>query len=528
MKNKIKTFSFISLISVVLLLSSCEFTFPISENNQGGNSNTGDNTYKSFTNRDLKEVAKFASTYAGGEDIREKFNAQYTKCMPSKGRSKMLVVPVLLKGEYLPVKDELTRERMTDNEVRTSIYNSFFGTSENTGWESVSSFYYKSSYGQLDIQGEVTSIFNTNVALNTLKQATNENCTNYTNSILESIYDYYFTNGTYNYSDYDSNNDGLIDSVYMVYLSKHNSSSPALWAYTYWDANSSYSHISAYSWSSYDFMVSGTGNGYTYSFDNKVDSHTYIHETGHLLSLDDYYDTNGITTPAGGVDMMDNNVTDHDAFTKYALGWTNPKLVTSETDLSTELSITLNPTESSGDSIVVANNFNGTSFDEYLMIEFYTPTGLNKQDSKYKYKGSYPKGFSSSGVRISHVDQRLGKFIYSNNGFSWSKSFCTGVPNLEYSNKSFYNVVASNSSDYSYSNFDLIQIMDASAVAGSSTTKFANSNKYFADDSTLFGTDSSFTNIYSAFKFNSGAEVPCNITITSVSSTSATITFSAK
>lgn len=52
-----------------------------------------------------------------------------------------------------------------------------------------------------------------------------------------------------------------------------------------------------------------------------VDSSTYIHETGHLLGLDDYYSYNPNTIgKVYGADMMDGNLGDHHLYQKFFWG----------------------------------------------------------------------------------------------------------------------------------------------------------------------------------------------------------------
>ena len=53
---------------------------------------------------------------------------------------------------------------------------------------------------------------------------------------------------------------------------------------------------------------------------------------------------------------------------------------------------------------------NHSPFDEYLLIEFYTPTGLNEKDSLAKYAGVYPQMFQTNGIKIYHIDSRLGYY----------------------------------------------------------------------------------------------------------------------
>ena len=59
------------------------------------------------------------------------------------------------------------------------------------------------------------------------------------------------------------------------------------------------------------------------------------------------------------------------------------------------------------DNTTITNN-EFDPFSEYLLIELYTPTGLNELDSSIKHSSS-PLAPSEKGVRIYHIDNR--KFV---------------------------------------------------------------------------------------------------------------------
>ena len=71
--------------------------------------------------------------------------------LPSTGNSKMLVIPVVFSDCSLS-----EQELKTEHEF---LEKTFFGKSEDTYWESVSSFYQKSSYNNLNITGKVSDYF---------------------------------------------------------------------------------------------------------------------------------------------------------------------------------------------------------------------------------------------------------------------------------------------------------------------------------------------------------------------------------
>jgi len=315
--------------------------------------------------------------------------------LPSIGQSKMLVVPVFFSD------NAYTAEKTAS--VKETIDKAFFGESDSTGWESVKSYYYKSSFGKLDLQGEVSEPVKMTKTFEEY-DANRSKTYNTVNTICANVYKALFTGDSpkYKVSDFDSDSDGVVDSMYLVYDAPIDSAGEGLgWAFTTWYNHTIFDYpIGTYAWSSFNFMVRRPG--YTVS---KPDAHTYIHESGHLLGLNDYYDTyNSSRSPAGGNTMQDCNICDHESYSKYLWGWNDPRVVTDE-NTEKSISITLKPAEDSGDCLVLAGEFNHTSLDEYLMIDYYTPTKLNEKDSTTTYESV--KGIDQAGIRIWHVDKRI-------------------------------------------------------------------------------------------------------------------------
>jgi M6 family metalloprotease-like protein len=341
--------------------------------------------------------------YAQGRDLfgrLMKQNAMYSTAfdttygqgyLPCTGDAKMLVVPVLF--------SDTTKTDTQKAEMKDECQKAFFGESADTGWESVHSFYYKESFGKLNINGVVSDpvtlakTFDTYSAKGTAAVTT----------IMGVVYYKLFggTDPVYKASDFDSNGDGVIDGIYLVNEAPIKTDGLG-WAFTTWFARTELTAypIGAYSWSSIDFATRVPG----YSL-NKPDAHTYIHETGHLLGLNDYYDSyDQNDCIAGGSTMQDYNICGHESYSKYLWGWNSPTVVT---DKNTEASISveLKPEQSSGDCLVLSAKYNGTALDEYLMIDYYTPTGVNQHDSETAYEKT--QGVNEPGIRIYHVDKRI-------------------------------------------------------------------------------------------------------------------------
>jgi len=411
--------------------------------------------------------------------------ASGTPVLPSKGNQKLLVIPVKI-SNYAANATAANLARLKTT---------FFGKSEETSWESLASYYNKSSYGALNITGKVTDWFDCGYSTTQIKALTGsgENASYYdpTWTILEKAVAWYKQNNT-DIADYDNNKDGILDGVWLVYSAPYYSETNGLgdtfWAYTYWDYDALATNPTAanpvagnYCWASYNFMNEGYGA-------NGVDAHTYIHETGHLMGLDDYYvasskDGTKNYGPMGGIDMMDYNIIDHNAYSKFAFGWENPYVVSGACE------ITLNPASKTGDSILLptSDGWNGSAFDEYLLLEYYTPTDLNEKDSASAYPGNGVQGFSENGIRIYHVDARMAKMNSSSNFVSYTNDIV--------SDDSYFTVAAhSNSNAYNVTNIDfrLIQELDCTKKRNFDTGS-ENGSSIVADNSSLFQNGDSFT-----------------------------------
>lgn len=306
--------------------------------------------------------------------------------MPSTGDVNILVIPVKFK-DYSKNADEATRSK---------IFNAYFGNYYSTGWHSVASYFYECSYGTLRISGVVSDWYAPNKASSDLKNSDS------TSSLVKSAFEWYKQKYNSDGQEFDADKDGFIDCICLVYNAPSNYlNNDNLWAYTYWLQETTVGNVNepkpnTYMWSSVSFMDE--------SARISIDAHTYIHEMGHVMGLDDYYnyDSNSRYGAAGGFIMQDYNVGDHDPFSKMALGWVNPTFISGSTTL------TIEPFSTTGQVLIFKNGTDMISpFDEYIAVDFYSPTNLNKQDSSYLYNVGYPKGPTQYGIRVWHVDARL-------------------------------------------------------------------------------------------------------------------------
>lgn len=444
----------VSLLS--LLLTSCG-----QRANSGNGSNTGDiqvdtdasglATVRIYKNNDYSSNGRFVP--ADKVDLELNYNdlsgtlSNNKSVMPSLGDANLLVIPVHLPGG---------NEYKTDK-VKSDIEKVFFGDKDDSslGFKSVKQYYSEASYGKFNLSGTVTDWFDATTLVSNVKDITSGTEGTIVNKILRGAVDWAGSSQGINLKDFDNNEDGNIDGVYLVYdhldwttenYIQHESNpqfdsstlNQAFWNFTYWDFYSKSKNdepaTSGFSWSSFDMMYTSyceRNKNDTPDLSDlskiKLDSHTFIHEFGHLLGLEDYYSSSDSSYhPAGESTMMDQNIGDLDSYSKMLLGWVTPYVVYG----TSEITIT-NVSKNSGNSvIVIPSNYAEISqsvedaikgnridkfrytfnpFSEYLMIDLYTPDGNNEQDTYGPYVFDRSAMANKVGVRIYHIDSRIFK-----------------------------------------------------------------------------------------------------------------------
>lgn len=361
---------------------------------------------------DVTEVSKIEKTKLSYTyDDYTKNNAYNIDNCPLQGSPKLLIIPVWFNDSNNFIIESKKEE------VRNDIEKAYIGTSEETNWNSVKSYYETESQNKIKLSATVTEWYEID---NSYTEYAPESKVDLTMSLVKKASDNYFSNhSTDKRKNYDSNGDGYLDGVMLIYAapdydSLGNDSYKNLWAYCYWTgAISSKTNPSAnaFFWASYDFLYGSnakekTGSSYGRGFTQNgitIDTHCFIHEMGHVFGLEDYYDYSSFGyCPAGGFSMQDMNVGGHDPYSVMAYGWADPYIP------NDSMTISIGDFQSTHDVILLANHsISDSPFDEYLLLEYYTPTGLNEHDSKYTYRYVYPHGPSKGGIRLWHVDARL-------------------------------------------------------------------------------------------------------------------------
>ncbi len=144
-------------------------------------------------------------------------------------------------------------------------------------------------------------------------------------------------------------------------------------------------------------------NGYVICHSALFWDDVIIHEFGHVLGLIDYYDVtySGIDA-VGRHDMQSANCGDWNPYSKYAVGWIEPQVVTGlESGQSVE--ITIGSFAHTGDAIVIpiAGDSLSGPFGEYIMVDLFVGDGING------YGAEDTSLDGARGVRIYHVNATM-------------------------------------------------------------------------------------------------------------------------
>ena len=354
---------------------------------------------------------------------------------------KALVIPV----DFTDAPYTLYGE--SEESTRAELEKVFFGGPEDMQWYSLKEYYASSSFGKCNISGTVGPWWHTGVDWQSLPSTTESGKkvynTAYSQTLAIQIQDYYRAHpNEINLSEYDANKDGFIDSLIMIYTAPIRTTGDLFWAFCWsvpgawgkYNTSGNLEGVNRFFWASYRFLYerknrqNGEEEQYTSEeikagvdvHGNPIypDAHTMTHEYGHVLSLPDYYITDYDAADygaMGGLDMMDYNVGDHNAYSKMMYGWINPRRITG---LEGSITLTLNSTTTTGDTIIIPapGEWNNTYLDQYLVIEFLTPDGVAKQDGEERYLGHYPLYYNQPGIRILHIDSRMGLYQASGSG----------------------------------------------------------------------------------------------------------------
>ncbi len=509
----------VALLSLGILLVSCSNALPLefvpftdymdvldtkSDISKSNYYRTKDNKllklYEEYPGQNnVKEITDLSSLARSGSK----------RLLNSLDKAHLLVVPITFKDKDVSLLED----------KRILLENAFFGADSMNEYYSVASFYNKSSYGHLTIEGEVTPFITYPKSVNEIDKSRSQSKDDIVSYALNALEEQGFDLDKYSTLDTD-----YLDGVYFVYDHPYSNKeeNDIYWAITE-HKSSPLGRLVNYSWSSIYFMQKEDDDMLA---SHKVRANTFIHETGHLLGLVDYYNTNSsyYYQPTGFMDMMDYNIGDHSSFSKYSLSWCQPYVVKDEGE------ITIHDFSTSGEFILIpSSKFDNNPYGEYLLVEYYTPKGLHDPSlfPSYSYTNSsgekkvftYPTKF---GLRIYHVNARLG---YYGSRQSQSYAYVDGsISEIEkHYKEGSYCIDYYHSNDVSGVNSEpLLHLLEAT---GENSFAYGNS----ASNSTLFRPGMIFNdNVFNGFTFNTGEQLRYTFEFSSFTSSSVSLRFRIK
>ena len=376
--------------------------------------------------------------------------------------------------------------------TRQQLQTMMFGTDKEVEWYSLAGYYKSSSYGQCNVTGTVGDWYHVDMTSEAFaKQAgydskTHKGGTGGSQTIANAVEELYHNkyeeardNGDtaamakYDLTQYDANKDGYVDSLIMIYTAPIDTTGSIWWAFcssisgAFGKYTPTMEGMNRFFWASYWFFFDAYLDNYKVpedlpakiqSGEATMDSHTMIHEYGHVLGMPDYYITDYNSSDFDGMgylDMMDYNIGDHNSASKSWYGWVEPYYAVGSTK------VTLRSATKTGDCLIlpIQGEYKNTLMDQYIMIEFITPEGVAKMDGEKKFAGNYPLYYNKAGVRVLHVDARLGVQTYNQSKGEWTFVGFTSSTNRPDSSSYVTTACSNTATDSCFKDYKLLEIL---------------------------------------------------------------------
>ena len=470
--------------------------------------------------------------------------------LPSGGDANILVVPINFKDdveiqEAIGYENDIT---FTDDDIK-GIEETYFNEKNSFGYPSVSSFYKTSSFGKLNLSGVVSPVVTLPDTYTSylMKSGTSTLLDAY-NLIIDYVYNYLFVETkTYYIGDFDSDNDKRVDAIslvcnYSYSLTFSNTSIDTLHKEFVGPNNVYFSDtikdINKTPVNSYSLIADSFRTPLYLNHDSRL----YISLIGQMIGLDCYEDrilnpqSGTMRAPLGYLDVMSGATGDHNSFSKFQLGWIEPKFIKADDISDDGLQVTINSAVTSGESIILYNN-NKSMFGEYLIIDLYNPKkGVNAFDS-VNASAYGKKLFSRNAVRVYQVDSRLVRG-YGNSYASYNEEpkfdELVALPNGEqvsYTyNYAYTNNSVNNYASFGFKNYPLVSLLSKNGSNRHLTyygTELKVNDMFLEGD--IFGANNQINGFYKDFSFhgngNNNSKLNITFEITSIQDEQATITF---
>lgn len=304
-----------------------------------------------------------------------------------KGKNMMLVIPITLSGSG-------SFENWTDRKIE-KLRASLFGDEGRT----LVTYYSAASFDEVTFDGFISDVYvETSLTTDSVLAGTEK-----LHQLLNNSFNWVKSNHAddINWADFDINADGYVDNVYFATNYISNQWSDNLWPHKSTISGNIGQNLDLNNPVPYQYILSNSA----YVDDGTV----AVHEQGHAFGLADYYDyssgSGSNINYVGCADMQSHNMFDWNSYSKLSVGWVDPIVVTGN---SSEVTISIRAAATTGDCILIPANYstwNKSAFDEYFLIELFSPKGLNKDD--WQIWSKYYNNLGNYGIRLYHVDSRL-------------------------------------------------------------------------------------------------------------------------
>lgn len=313
------------------------------------------------------------------------------------GDKKVLVIPIVWADQqYMATEEQMQLlkkclGRVMDADGTLTDYSD----GEASGF-SLSSYFDTASYGKMQLQSFLTDFYYTDMTFEYAEYA--EPQLSEMNEALDWVKETY---PDMDWSQFDLDANGYVDFVILVNLGDVN---------PYYYDRTSYGAATCWSFG-YGDEYAGTPDSpnlqtlvtMNQQFIADGDASTLIHEFSHIFGLKDYYDVrfSGIDA-VGNYDMQSASKGDWNSYSKLAVGWMSPTVVTN-LEKGESVEITIGSSALTDDVILIpaaGKEYEGP-FSEYVMIDLLSDDGVNAFDAaEYGLSGV-------TGVRISHVNAAM-------------------------------------------------------------------------------------------------------------------------
>ena len=356
------------------------------------------------------------STSYDNNDYLDNYYLGTTSALPKEGTVKLLVIPV-----WFSDSDRFFNETQKE-ELIADIEHSMNGERPSSEFKSVKQYYEAQSFGKISLDITVSDFYTSSTSYKNFSDNI-EGKSNNARILGSDAISWYFTNHeNEELESYDMNDDGYLDGLVLFYASNYygdeSDKNRSVAFATSNNDNTDYSFntmcfcpiggLYGLDRKTPDKQLTAADLSELYAQDFKMSSRTVIHEIGHMFGNEDLYEdqfADETYSPTGGFVMQDHNLGGHDPYHLNKLGWTKPDIyASSDYELGDKITLNISDFQSSGQNIILTNKWNSSNslFDEYLIIELFTPTGLNEYDAK-----SYFMNSLKSGIRLWHVNSVL-------------------------------------------------------------------------------------------------------------------------